>query len=49
MFYSDYQEKDGLKHYRKISGFGNGVLIEEGMVTELEFFNKLDPKIFAKP
>jgi hypothetical protein len=49
VYYSDYQEKDGLKHYRKISGFINGMLAHEGMVTELEFFRKLDPKVFAKP
>jgi hypothetical protein len=49
VYYSDYQEKDGLKHYRRISGFVNGELAQEGTVTELEFFTKLDPKVFAKP
>ena len=49
VYYSDYQEKDGLTHYRRISGFFNGMLAQEGTVTELEFFNKLDPKVFAKP
>ena len=49
VFFSDYQEQDGLKHYRKISGFHDGKKFAEGTVTEVEFFDKLDPKVFAKP
>ncbi len=48
-FFSDYQEKDGLKHYRQISVHLHGKGRWEGKVTELEFFDKLDPKLFAKP
>ena len=49
VFFRDYQEKDGVKHYRKILGLQNGQRVVEGTVTELEFFDKLDPKMFAKP
>jgi hypothetical protein len=49
VYYRDYEERDGLKHYRRISAFVNGVLAQEVTVTELEFFDKLDPKVFAKP
>jgi hypothetical protein len=49
VFFSDYQEKDGLKHYRKISALQDGKKLLEGTVTEIEFFDKLDPKVFAKP
>ena len=49
VFFSDYQEKDGLKHYRKISALHDGKKFVEGTVTEIEFFEKLDPKVFAKP
>ncbi len=49
VFFSDYQEKDGLKHYRKISALQDGKRLLEGTVTEIEFFDKLDTKVFAKP
>jgi hypothetical protein len=49
IFYSDYQEKGGLKHYRKKTTFIDGKLYDEGRVTELQFFDRLDPKMFAKP
>ncbi len=48
VFFSEYQEKDGLKHYRKISAYRDGKKFIEGAVTEVEFFKKLDPKVFAK-
>ena len=47
--FSDYREKDGLKHYRKISALHDGKKFVEGTVTEIEFFEKLDPKVLAKP
>jgi hypothetical protein len=49
VFFSDYQEKDGLKHYRKIVAHRDGKKAIEAKVTELEFFDKLDDKVFAKP
>jgi hypothetical protein len=49
VFFTDYQEKDGLKHYRKIVAHRDGKKALEAKVTELEFFDKLDDKVFAKP
>ena len=49
VIFSDYQEKDGLKHYKKIIGFRDGKKVFDATVTEMEFFDKLDEKIFAKP
>lgn len=48
-FFSDYQEQDGLKHYRKIAVLHDGDRFIEGTVSELEFFDKLDAKVFARP
>jgi hypothetical protein len=47
--FGDYQEKDGLKHYKKIVLYRDGKKVLEGKVTEIEFFDKLDDKAFAKP
>lgn len=49
VIFSDYQEKDGLKHYRKIAAFRDGKKLFDGRVTAVEFFEKLDTKVFAKP
>src|SRR5262245_11479191 len=47
--FSDYQEKDGLKHYKKIVALRDGKKLLDAKVTDLEFFEKLDAKVFAKP
>jgi hypothetical protein len=49
VFFSDYREKDGLKHYQKIVALRDGKKVIEARVTEVEFFEKLDAKVFAKP
>ena len=49
VFFSDYREKDGLKHYYKIVVHRDGKSVIEGKVVELEFFPKLDAKVFARP
>jgi hypothetical protein len=49
VIYSDYQEKDGLKHYGKTAAFIDGKKVIDARVTEVEFFEKLDPKVFARP
>lgn len=49
VIFSDYQEKDGLKHYQKLVAFRDGKKLLEAKVTEIEFFDKLDAKVFAKP
>ena len=47
--FSDYQEKDGLKLYNKIVALRNGKKLISARVTEVEFFEKLDAKVFTKP
>jgi hypothetical protein len=49
VFFSDYQDKDGLKHYQKIVAHRDGKKMLEAKVVELEFFDKLDATVFAKP
>jgi hypothetical protein len=47
--FSDYQEKDGIKHWHKITLYGEGKKLLEGAVTKLEFVEKFDDREFAKP
>jgi len=47
--FSDFQDKDGVKHYRKIAAFRDGKKIIDAKVSELEFFDKLEDKVFARP
>jgi hypothetical protein len=47
--FSDYQEKDGLKLYKKIVALRKGKKLISARVTELEFFEKLDAKVLTKP
>jgi hypothetical protein len=49
VFFSDYEEKKGLKHYRKIVTHHDGKKFIEATVVELEYFDKLDSSVFAKP
>ena len=49
VIFSDYQEKDGLKHYKKIVALRDGKKVLEARVTEIEFFDKLDESTFSKP
>lgn len=49
VIFSEYQEKDGLKHYKKIVAFRDGRKVIDARVTDLEFFPKLDANVFAKP
>ncbi len=49
VIFSDYQETDGLKHYKKIVCIRDGKKAFDAKVTELEFFDKLDDKVFTKP
>lgn len=46
---SDYQDKDGLKYAMKSALYRDGKKIMDGKVTELEFVDKMDEKIFARP
>jgi hypothetical protein len=47
--FSDYRETDGVKHYRALTAYRDGKKIIEAKVREIEFFDKLDKKVFAKP
>ncbi len=47
--FSDYRETDGLKHYRALTAYRDGKKVVEARVVEMEFFDKLDRKVFAKP
>jgi hypothetical protein len=47
--FSDYRETDGVKHYRALTAYRDGKKVIEAKVGELEFFDKLDQKVFAKP
>ena len=49
VIFSDYQDKGGLKHYTKIVALRDGKKVIAARVTEVEFFEKLDAKVFAKP
>jgi hypothetical protein len=49
VLFSDFQDKDGIQHYRKIVASRDGKKMFEGKVTELEFFDKLEDKVFARP
>jgi hypothetical protein len=47
--FGDYREADGLKHYRTLTVYRDGKKAIEAKVVELEFFDKLDRKVFARP
>jgi hypothetical protein len=46
---SDYQDKDGLKYAMKSELWRDGKKIMDGKVTKLEFVDKIDEKVFARP
>jgi hypothetical protein len=47
--FSDYRVTDGVQHYRALTGYRDGKKIIDGKVREIEFFDKLDKKVFSKP
>ena len=47
--FSDYRPSKGLKQYRALTVSRGGKKVIEAKVVELEFFDKLDKKVFAKP
>lgn len=49
VIFSDFQEKLGIKHYMRIIVLNEGIKTLDARVTEIEFFKKLDSKVFAKP
>ena len=49
VIFGDYKETDGVPHYRTIAAYRGGKKFVEAKVVEIEFFDKLDKKVFAKP
>jgi len=47
--FADYEDKDGVKHYKTITAYRAGKKIIDAKVTAIEFLDKVDPKLFAKP
>jgi hypothetical protein len=49
VYFKDYQDKDGLKHYRKLVLYRDGRKVVDASVTEIEFLERVDRRLFAKP
>lgn len=47
--FGDYRETDGAPHYHMLTAYRGGKKFVEAKVVEVEFFDKLDKKVFAKP
>jgi hypothetical protein len=47
--FGDYREVGGVKHYHTLTAYRDGKKVIEATVREIEFFEKLDKKVFAKP
>ena len=47
--FSDYRETAGVKYYRTLTVYRGGKKVIQAKVREIEFFDKLDKKVFAKP
>jgi RNA polymerase sigma factor (sigma-70 family) len=49
VYFSDYEEKDGVKYPRHVVVYDDGSVRYCATVTEIEFPDKVDDKLFAKP
>ena len=47
--FGDYRETDGVPHYRTLTAYRGGKKFVDAKIVEVEFFDKLDKKVFAKP
>src|SRR5262249_35919160 len=47
--YADYKEVSAIKYPMKISSYADGKKVAELQIVKIEFVDKLDDKIFAKP
>jgi len=47
--FGDYEEKDGVRLYRTMAAYRDGKKFADAKVTAIEFLDKVDPKLFAKP
>lgn len=49
VYFSDYQESDGIKHWRKAEQFRNGQKGPELRVRTVRFLDKIDESLFGPP
>lgn len=47
--FTDHADVDGVKHYKTITAYRDGKKFIAAKVTKVEFLDKVDPKLFAKP
>jgi hypothetical protein len=47
--FGDYRETDGVPYYRTLTALRDGKKFVDVKIIEVEFFDKLDKKVFAKP
>jgi hypothetical protein len=47
--FADHADTDGVKHYKTITAYREGKKVIAAKVTEVEFLDKVDPKLFTKP
>jgi len=47
--FGDYRERNGVLHYHTFTASRGGKKFVDVKVVEVEFFDKLDKKVFAKP
>jgi hypothetical protein len=49
VFFSDFQEKHGIKHYTRIIVLHDGKTTLDARVAEIELLQNIAAKVFAKP
>ncbi len=49
VIFSNYEDVDGVKHWKKLVAYRAGKKFLEGTVTEIEFLEKIDEAEFAAP
>jgi hypothetical protein len=47
--FGDYRDRDGVPHYHTFTASRGGKKFVDLKIVEIEFFDKLDKKVFAKP
>ncbi|HEX3151017.1 MAG TPA: hypothetical protein VHR66_23255 [Gemmataceae bacterium] len=47
--FADYAETHGVKHYKTVAVYRDGKKMIEGKVSAVEFLDKVDARLFAKP
>lgn len=49
VWFADHADVDGVKHYKAITAYRDGKKFITARVTKVEFLDKVDPKVFARP